>query len=189
MIILASQSPRRQEILKEILGSTPFEVIPSSFDERAIQEKNCQKLCLREAQGKAQAVSAKHPDDIVIASDTMVLFHGQELGKPKDSADVMRMLRMLSDNVHEVVTAYCIQKGDQILKSRICTAKIFIEKMADMEIEEYIETGSPFDKAGAYGVQDTDFITSRILSGDLYTIMGLPKEELTEDLEDLGLIH
>ena len=188
MIILASQSPRRQEILKEILQDIPFTTIPSSFDERQIHEKSLRKLCLEEAKGKAKVVGENRKDDIIIASDTMVLFDGKQLGKPKDEEDAFNMLRMLQDNTHEIVTAYTIFKGTEELKSRVVTAHLYIEKMADMEIQEYIETGSPLDKAGAYGVQDKDFITSKILDGDEYTIMGLPLYELEEDLFKLKII-
>lgn len=189
MIILASQSPRRKEILQDILQEIPFETIPSAFDERAIHEKNIRKLCLLEAQGKGREVALKHPDDIVISSDTMVSYLGKQLGKPKDEEDVYRMLRMLSGNVHEVVTAYAIYKCEKELLHRVCTAKIFIEKMADVEIQSYIDTGSPFDKAGAYGIQDKDCIECKILEGDYYTVMGLPKDDLEADLLSLGIIE
>ncbi|MFA6625002.1 MAG: Maf family protein, partial [Bacilli bacterium] len=119
----------------------------------------------------------------------MVFFQNQQLGKPKNHDEALKMLQMLSGNTHEIVTAYCIQKGSTILKTRVCSSILFIEKMADMEIEEYIDTGSPFDKAGGYGVQDKDFITSKIVKGDVYTIMGLPKEQLEEDLFELGILE
>ena len=98
------------------------------------------------------------------------------------------MLRKLSGNSHEIVTAYSIRKGETELRHRVVVAKLFIEKMADCEIEAYLDTLSPYDKAGGYGVQDKDFINSRILEGDMYTIMGLPKYELEEDLYDLKII-
>lgn len=188
MIILASQSPRRKEILKEILGDIPFLTIPSSFDERQIHETSLSKLCLEEAIGKAKAVAKDHKDDIIIASDTMVLFDHQQLGKPKDEEDAYRMLLMLQDNTHEIITAYTIFQGEKELKSKVVHARLYIEKMADLEIQEYIETGSPMDKAGAYGIQDKDFITSKILEGDEYTIMGLPLYDLEEDLYNLHII-
>lgn len=188
MIILASQSPRRKEILAEILQDVPFKCCPSSFDERSIEDNNCYQLCIREALAKALDISHLNRDDYVIASDTMVLYHNHELGKPKDRKEALEMLRTLSGNKHTVITAYCILKGNSVLKERVVSASLFIEKMADLEIEEYIDTGSPFDKAGGYGIQDKDFINARILSGSIYTIMGLPKDELTADLEELGLI-
>lgn len=189
MIILASQSPRRKDILKEILGDIPFECIPSSFDERTIHEDDVRKLCLIEAQKKGEVVSLEHKDDIVISSDTMVSFKGKQLGKPKDHDEALNMLRDLSDNTHDIITAYSIRKNDKELKHRVVVAKLFIEKMADVEIEAYIDTLSPFDKAGGYGIQDKDFINSRIIKGDMYTIMGLPRYELEDDLVELGIIE
>lgn len=188
MIILASKSPRRKEILKEILGDIPFLCVPSSFDERQIHEKSLRKLCKEEAVYKAKAVAERYPDDIIIASDTMVLYNGLQLGKPKDEEEAFNMLLMLQDHVHEVITAYTIYQGGKELVTRAVSAHLYIEKMADLEIREYIETGSPMDKAGAYGVQDKDFITSRIIDGDEYTIMGLPLFDLEDDLYSLGIL-
>ncbi len=188
MIILASQSPRRKEILKDILGDIPFQIIPSSFDERNVHEKDVKKLCLLEAQGKGRELALKYPNDIVISADTMVSYKGQQLGKPADEEDIYRMLRMLSGDVHEVVTAYAIYQGNKELVHRICTAEIYIEKMADAEIQAYIDTGSPFDKAGAYGIQDKDCIECKILKGDYYTVVGLPRDDLEDDLFQLHII-
>ncbi len=188
MIILASQSPRRKEILKDILGDIPFQIIPSSFDERNVHEKDVKKLCLLEAQGKGRELALKYPNDIVISADTMVSYKGQQLGKPADEEDIYRMLRMLSGDVHEVVTAYAIYQGNKELVHRICTAEIYIEKMADAEIQAYIGTGSPFDKAGAYGIQDKDCIECKILKGDYYTVVGLPRDDLEDDLFQLHII-
>lgn len=189
MIILASQSPRRQELLAEILGDTPFKVVPSSFEERKNESKDVRKLCLREAQGKGCKVSRDYPKDVIISADTRVSFRGEQLGKPKDEQDVYRRLRELSGNTHEVITAYCIYKGGQELRHRICVSKLFREKRADREIAEYIETGSPFDKAGAYGIQDKDFINAKIIEGEYSNIRGLPIEDLEDDLVELGIVQ
>lgn len=119
----------------------------------------------------------------------MVLYNGLQLGKPKDEEEAFNMLLMLQDHVHEVITAYTIYQGGKELVTRAVSAHLYIEKMADLEIREYIETGSPMDKAGAYGVQDKDFITSRIIDGDEYTIMGLPLFDLEDDLYSLGILN
>ncbi len=188
MIILASQSPRRKEILESILEDIPFTCVPSSFDERSIDDEDCVRLCLKEALAKGKSVAFSYPDDVIISADTMVLYQGEELGKPKDREHALDMLRKLSGDKHEVVTAYCIINKGEVLKERAVKASLYIEKMADAEIEAYIDTGSPFDKAGGYGVQDKDFIESTILKGSMSTIMGLPKEELEQDLIDLEII-
>ena len=189
MIILASQSPRRKELLKEILGDIPFICIPSSLNEREISETDVRKLCLEEALCKGEVVSLAHMDDIVISADTMVSYKGIQLGKPKDEEDARRMLRLITGDVHEVITAYAIFKGGKVQEKRVCRARVYLEKMADLEIEEYLDTLSPLDKAGAYGIQDKDFIESKILSGSYETIVGLPIDELEEDLVKLGIIE
>jgi septum formation protein len=188
MIILASQSPRRKEILKEILKDIPFLTIPSSFDESQIKDDDVLSLCLKEAKGKGLDVSSKHLDDIVIASDTMVMYKNKQLGKPKDYDDAFNTIKMLQGNTHQIVTAYVIIKNGQILKERVCVAHLFIEKMDDEKIKKYLATKSPFDKAGSYGIQDSEYITSKIIDGSRYTIIGLPKDELEEDLKDLNII-
>jgi septum formation protein len=186
-IVLASSSPRRIEILKQILGDTPFDVVPSSFPERLVKEKDLHRLCLEEALSKACLVAKRRPEDLVLAADTMVLFEGEQIGKPKDEKDAFETLRKLQDHTHEVVTAYALQQGDKVLKRRIVTAHVAIEKMADREIELYLETGSPLDKAGSYGIQDKDFIHAQILDGDESTVIGLPFWEVREDLSELGV--
>ena len=185
MIILASQSPRRKELLEEILGDIPFEVCPSSFEERKIESKDVRKLCLREAQGKGYKVSLSHPGDYVISADTRVSFKGQQLGKPKDEEDVFRRLRELSGNTHEVITAYAIYLDGKELKHRICQSKLFMEKRADREIQEYIDTGSPFDKAGAYGIQGNFSIHVKSIHGDYNNVVGLPLGRVYQELKKL----
>lgn len=188
MIVLASQSPRRIEVLQRILGDYPFDVVPSGIDERTIKETNIPKLCLLEAKAKAEKVSSLRPNDIVIASDTMVELNHKALGKPKNEEDAFRMLSSLQGRKHHVVTAFAIYKGDKELDSHISKAEVFIEKMADLEIKEYIDTGSPFDKAGGYGIQDTDFIHAKVLSGEYETVFGLPYLDLEDSLYKLGVI-
>lgn len=188
MIILASQSPRRKEILQEILKDKEFITIASNFDERSIDDDNLKTLCLKEAINKGLDISKSHQNDIVISADTMVYFEGEKLGKPKDETDAFNTLKRLQNNTHEIVTAYCIIKDNQVLKERITTATLFIEKMSDDEIKKYVETKSPLDKAGSYGVQDDEYIHSKIINGEKSTIMGLSKCALTEDLKELKII-
>lgn len=190
MIILASTSLRRKQVLSEIIDEKDFIIVPSEFDESEIVEKDVKKLCLKEAIKKGESVCKKYnnEDDVVISADTMVYFKGQQLGKPKDASDAFRMLRLLSANTHSVVSAYCIFKAGVLVRHRICIATLFIEKLSDYEINQYIQSGSPFDKAGAYGIQDKEYINAKILSGSYYTIIGLPKDELEDDLIDLEVI-
>lgn len=188
MIILASQSPRRKEILKEILKDKEFICLPSSFNERSIDDDDLKKLCLLEAINKGLDISKFHLDDYVISADTMVYFEGRKLGKPKDKDDAFKMLKSLQNNTHEIVTAYSIIKNNEVLVEKVVTATLFISKMSDEQINEYVDTLSPLDKAGAYGVQDDKYIHSKIVNGSKSTIMGLPKEELTSSLKELKII-
>ena len=188
MIILASQSPRREEILKSVIGNLPFKIIPSNFDEDKIDEKDLKKLCLLEAVNKGMIISEKNRDDYIISADTMVYFQGRKLGKPKDKEDAFLTLKELQNNTHEIVTAQCIIKDGKILKESICTSVLFIDKMDDEKIKEYVDTLSPLDKAGSYGIQDEKYISSKIISGERETIMGLCKKQLISDLKSLNII-
>ena len=188
MIVLASQSPRRKEILRKILGNDDFLTVPSSFDERTIRDDDCYSLCLTLSERKASSVSLLYPKDFVVGSDTMVLFRGEELGKPKDRDDAFRMLSSLQGSVHKVITSYSILKNSKVLKQKTTEASLYIYPMSVSRINEYIDTGSPFDKAGAYGIQDVEYISSEIVSGDRYIIMGLPYGQLKDDLAKVGAI-
>lgn len=190
MIILASTSPRRKEILEEILQNDDFKIVPSSFDEGRIQSKDLRRLCNLRAIAKGEEVSKTYngTDDFVISADTMVSFKNEIMGKPKSRADAKRMLEILSNNSHKVYTAYAIFNAGRLMKHKVCQSLVFIEKLSDYEIEQYLDSGSPFDKAGAYGIQDTEFINAKCIKGDYYTIMGLPFDSLNEDLIELGLI-
>ena len=185
-ILLASGSPRRKELLTQM--GCVFEVCKSEAEE-VITSTNPEEVVMELSSQKGEDVFSKTTGDVcVIGADTVVAVDGNILGKPADEEDIYRMLRMLSGDVHEVVTAYAIYQGNKELVHRICTAEIYIEKMADAEIQAYIDTGSPFDKAGAYGIQDKDCIECKILKGDYYTVVGLPRDDLEDDLFQLHII-
>lgn len=188
MIVLASQSPRRKELLARILKDIPFLTMPSHFNERTIHEKDCAKLVLLEAEGKAKDISSKRKGDVVIASDTMVVFEGKQIGKPKDREDAYQTLKKLQSNEHEVLTGYVIQKDDRILKEGIVTSRLYIAPMSDEEIWRYVDTKSPMDKAGSYGVQDREYIHSEIREGYAENIMGFPVREIEKDLKELKIL-
>lgn len=188
MIILASQSPRRKEILQTILKDKEFLCIPSSFDERQIQEDSLYDLCLEEAICKGEVISKEYKDSYIISSDTMVSFNNEQLGKPKDKEEAFEMIKKLQGNTHEIITAYSIIKDEKVLVKKVCKAVLFIEKMSDDKIKAYVDTLSPLDKAGGYGIQDEKYIHSKIIEGEKETIMGLPKSELTKDLINLNLL-
>lgn len=188
MIVLASQSPRRQELLKAILGDIPFLSLPSTIDERSIREEDCSLLVLEEALLKAQDVATKRPEDLVIASDTMVVFEGKQLGKPKDEEDAKKTLERLQGKEHQILTGYAIQKGKDVLRKGVVSSRLYIDKMSREEIERYVATKSPLDKAGSYGIQDEAYIHSEIREGYKENIMGFPTHEIRKALVELGTL-
>lgn len=180
-IILASASPRRQELLKYI---TPdFDVIPADVDETLPEwvaaEKSAEYLAVK----KAEHIAAMYPESVVIGSDTVVISGGEILGKPTDKADAERMLKMLSGKVHRVITGVCIACGEKI-RSFSQETKVKFYPLTEKEIRDYIATGDPMDKAGAYGIQSAGCVLVEGIEGDFFTVMGLPAARLKRELEE-----
>ena len=169
-LILASQSPRRKELLG--LFRLPFVVRVADIDETMDTGKAPYDEVARVSRLKAAAVP-HGPEDIVIAADTIVVCDGCVLGKPKDTADAFRMLRMLSGKDHQVMTGLTVLKGRE---ATVCTVvtDIHFRELTDREIDAYIRTGEPMDKAGAYGIQGGAALFVEKLVGDYYNVMGLP---------------
>jgi septum formation protein len=187
MLILASQSPRRQELLKTIYPH-PFEVLPSHADEESVKASSLEELPEAISFVKGHDISLSHLEDFVIAADTIVIFQNQKFGKPKDREDAVRMLKALNEKEHEVVTGYHIFKGGRALVSASSFTYLTLHGLSDKKIEEYIATGSPFDKAGAYGIQDEDFISCTIRKGSYTNVMGFPTEDIHSALKKLKII-
>ncbi len=183
-IILASASPRRKELLKEIVSG--FEVIPSQGEERADTEIPPGKIVETLAKQKAESVFAEHRDALVIGADTIVYFQGKVLGKPKDAADAKRTLRALSGRTHSVYTGWCICEGARELTG-FCRSDVTFRELSDEFIEEYVKSGSPLDKAGSYGIQDDARLVEKY-EGSYTNIIGLPVEELKAQLRGIGVI-
>lgn len=185
-IILASGSPRRQELLK-IFG-IPFEVEVSSYKEDMTIKMDPLSLVQFLALKKAEAVASKHGDAIVIAADTFVVFENKFLGKPEDRSDAARMLKMLSGNENDIVTGYAVV--DTMNKKVIngySKATVKIRELADEEIEAYIDSGEPMDKAGAFAVQGLGSVLIERMDGDFYSILGLPLFKLYFALKEMGV--
>ena len=179
MLILASKSPRRKELLSII---TPeFEIIPAVGEERADRTLPPDEYVRELACHKAEEVAALHPHDVVIGADTIVVVSGEILGKPKDAADAGRMLKLLSGTEHSVLTGTCIISSDRNAIFSEETKVRFFE-LSDKEIDDYIATGEPFDKAGAYGIQDIGALLVSGITGDYYNVMGLPVGRLSREL-------
>lgn len=174
-VILASASLRRQELLKRIIKD--FEIKISDFDEKSINFNGDVNNYVKElALGKGKAISKQvSEENIIISADTVVFFNGSILGKPKDKEDAFKMLSNLSGNTHEVYSGVCIinNKTGEILCESFKTEVTFSEVESDIIIE-YINSGSPLDKAGAYGIQDKGGLFVEKINGCYYNVVGLP---------------
>jgi septum formation protein len=174
-IVLASQSPRRVELLKEIF--TQFEVAPSSIEEvldpGLRPEANAQNL----ARAKARSIAPNFPDCWVIGADTLVTLDHEIFGKPEDEEDAKRILKKISGREHTVVTGICVVGPKKTLDKAV-VSQVKIKPLTDQEIEDYIATGEPMDKAGAYAIQGKGSFMVRSFSGSKNNIIGLPLDEL-----------
>ena len=181
-VILASQSPRRKELLG--LFSIPFVIRVADIDETMDAAKPPFDEVARVSRLKALAVERK-ADDLVIAADTIVVCNGQVLGKPADEADARRMLKLLSGRDHQVMTGMCVIRGDREV---VCTevTDIHFRDLTDREIDRYIATKEPMDKAGSYGIQGGAALFAEKMAGDYYNVMGLPVCRLGQILKDLA---
>ena len=187
-IILASKSPRRQELIRKI--TEVFEVITADEPDILSEEISPEEVPVYLASCKAGAVAAAHPDKTVIGADTVVILDDVIMGKPADMSDARRMLAALSGRRHKVVTGCCIIRGD---RSRAFSGVTEVEfyPLSESEIDDYIATGEPFDKAGAYGIQGQGALLVKGIVGDYFNVMGLPVAQLKRELESFmkGLQH
>ncbi|MBO7214596.1 MAG: septum formation protein Maf [Clostridia bacterium] len=179
-IILASNSPRRRELLAE--NGVKFSVVPSSFIEEENSGLPPEKYVEFLALGKAKAVFEK-TGGVVIGADTIVVLNGEILGKPKDENDARAMLKKLSSNSHEVITGYAVITSEKTINSHETTLVTF-NNLSDSLIESYVATGSPLDKAGGYGIQDGFPLVSKI-EGNYDNVVGLPTAKILQILTEL----
>lgn len=182
--ILASASPRRKEILDTV--GYKFDIIPSESEEKIKDGLSPKDTVEALAYQKALDVYAAHPDCVVLGADTIVVFDGEILGKPRDKEDAKRMLKMLSGQTHEVRTGYCVLGGNMEIVLSECTLVTFFE-LSDEEIENYINTGEPMDKAGAYGIQGKGALLVRSILGDYFNVVGLPVANVSRCLKMAGI--
>lgn len=182
MIILASKSLRRQELLK--LVGINYKVVESNFDESTIKNIDPKKVPLLESENKAKIVAKKYVNDIVIGADTGVLIENTLLGKPKDKYDAYRMLKMLSGKTHKVITGVTIISPKKTYKIN-SISKVTFYDLSDEEIYNYISLEEPYDKAGAYGIQGFGATLIKKIDGDYFTIMGLPLAKVYRTLKKI----
>ena len=184
-LVLASQSPRRRELLALI--GLAHEVRPADIDESYLEGETPEEHCERLARGKASALAGQvNRDAVIIGSDTIVVVDGQVLGKPADAADAMRMLRMLSGRSHTVLTAVAVARGAR-LESAVERVSVSFRAIDDGEIAAYIATREPMDKAGAYGIQGYGATIVSRIEGDYFAVMGLALNLLVRLLARVGL--
>lgn len=170
-LILASASPRRSELLRK--ARMVFRVEPAHVPEERATGEDPKGYATRLARDKARAIAPKYPNDFVLGADTIVIAGSQVLEKPADEADAARMIRLLAGRTHEVTTGVCLC-GPNIDLVEAETTRVTVAAMSEEEISEYIHTGEPMDKAGAYGIQGmfSRWVTG--IEGDYFNVVGLP---------------
>lgn len=186
-LILASSSPRRYELLRQL--GLDFEVIPSKIEEEFIPGESPRKHVIRLAEAKALDVGDQYPDAWVIGADTIVYVGGTVLGKPKSREEALEMLRRLSGKVHQVFTgiSVCHIQKEKSEREAVET-KVRVKPLSQVEMEWYVDTGEPFDKAGGYGIQGIGSFMIESITGSYTNVVGLPLCELMQILIRLGAI-
>ena len=179
-VILASASPRRKELLKEIVEN--FEIIPAVGEERADLTLPPEQIVCALAEHKCSEVFEKYSDCLVLGCDTIVYFKGKVLGKPKSKAEAEQTLKELSGNVHSVYTGVCVRTAERTLTGYERTEVTFNE-LSDEFIKNYVDGGSPMDKAGCYGIQDEGVVKS--YDGSYTNVVGLPVELVEKMLKEV----
>jgi septum formation protein len=182
-VILASQSPRRRDLL-DLIGMR-HEVRPADIDESVLPAEQPAQYAERLARGKARTIAEHEPDALTIGSDTIVVVDGDILGKPADAAEAGRMLRRLSGREHTVFTAVAVAHGRRIASS---VEEVFVKfrELSDETIDAYVATGEPMDKAGGYGIQGYGATIVERIEGDYFAVMGLALGRMVRLMAELG---
>ncbi|MDE6148711.1 MAG: Maf family protein [Ruminococcus sp.] len=181
-VVLASQSPRRKELLSVIFDK--FSIVPAKGDEIINESVPTQLVPQSLAYEKCREVALLYPDSLVIGCDTSVILHDEIMGKPKDKDDAYRMLKHLSGNTHQVVSGTAVYYKGQYY-SFSCKTDVTFRELSDEDIFAYILTGEPFDKAGAYGIQGKGSLFVEKINGDYFNVVGLPVSELAKNLKEI----
>ena len=183
-VVLASASPRRRQLL-DLIGIA-HEVRPANIDETMRPRETPRRHTERLAREKASAIAKRDPDLITIGADTIVVVNRKVLGKPANTDDAARMLALLSGREHCVTTSVAVSRGKK-LRSAVEEVRVKFRRLRDDEIEAYIATGEPMDKAGAYGIQGYGATIIERIEGDYFAVMGLPLVRLVGLLRDVGV--
>jgi septum formation protein len=185
-IILASKSPRRKNLLKQI--GLKFETDVSEIDENKFPHLSPENLAKELSKAKAEKVSNRHKNAIIIAADTLIVLNKEIIGKPKSAKDAVKMLKKLSGKTHMVITGFTVfdtKTKKEITK--IVKSKVRFKKMTKEEIDAYVKSGEPMDKAGGYGVQDKAAVFIEEIEGDFFNVVGLPIFSLYQVLKKFDI--
>ncbi len=185
-IILASTSPRRKELLAKT--GLVFEVVASNYEEDMTLSLNPHELAKYLSRGKAEAVSKEHSNAVIIAADTFAVFGGKILGKPHTPEKAKETLTMLSSSVHSIITGFTVLDitGNKSISHTVET-KVYFRTLIDEEIDQYVATGEPLDKGGAYGIQGLGSKLVDKIEGSYSNVVGLPVEEVMMVLKEFGI--
>src|SRR3990170_7249114 len=185
-IILASASPRRKELLEQI--GLNFRVEPSNYQENIRFDLEPHDLARSLSLEKARLVARNHRNALVIAADTFIVFEGKILGKPHTETEAKRMLGTLNGNSHSVITGFAIidTESNKALSKSVET-KVYLRRLTKEEIDAYVKSKEPLDKAGAYAIQGLGSVIVEKIEGDYFNVIGLPLSALTESLKEFGV--
>jgi septum formation protein len=183
-VVLASSSPRRRDLLTLI--GIPHEVVPAEVDETPLADESPAPHAERLARLKASVVAAREPDAVIVGADTIVVVDGEILGKPRDAAAAVAMLRRLEGRTHVVLTAVAVARGARLV-SGVESVDVTFRTLADDEIARYVATGEPMDKAGAYGIQGFGATLVDRIVGDYFAVMGLALGRTVRLMREVGV--
>jgi septum formation protein len=185
-VVLASSSPRRMELLEK--AGLEFSIDPSETDEKLDNSAEPEELARSISLMKASSAVPRHPGTIVIAADTFGVLDGRLLGKPEDAAHAREMLAIMSGKCHEVITGFTIIDADSgKTVSHVVKTRVYFKALSKAQIEEYVETGEPLGKAGAYAIQGKGAALVDKIEGDYYNVIGLPVHALARELIKFGI--
>lgn len=183
--ILASASPRRKELLENL--GLDFQIIPSDFPE-ITNPDSPQQTAIYNATGKAKDIAQQHPESLVLGVDTVVAYQHHILGKPQDREDAYRILKLLSNTTHQVISAIHLidgQTGKEITKTS--TTEVTIDPLTEEQIQAYLNSGEGVDKAAGYAIQGLGALFISEIAGDYFNVVGLPIHTLHQSFQELGL--
>ncbi len=186
-MILASASPRRKELLE--LLNVNFRVIPSGVQEVFTAHETPLEHALKFSRQKALSISIRHPDSWTLGADTIVVIDGEPLGKPENPAQARRMLQKLSGRTHRVITGFAVARGSEVIANQAVESEVLFKEIAGDEMEWYIGTSEPYDKAGGYAIQGAGAFLIKEIHGSFTNVIGLPLTQVADVLKKLGILR